>query len=90
MPASRSDITGWLADGVERGSRWMVVKCDTFDYRGGAHDNCCYPVYCATVGDVKEALGNADRTMEIYDLTVSIDGQMAEFRAWHPPQEIHV
>lgn len=86
MPASRSDILRWLDEAKSQDARWMIVKCDSFDYHGNASDSCCYPVYATDAERVREVMGNADRTMEVYDLALSIDDQMAECRAMHPPE----
>ena len=63
----------------------MVVKCDDFDFRGDPGDPCCYPVFHTNPERVWETIENNDRTMEVYDLEASIDSQMAEHRAMHPP-----
>lgn len=65
----------------------MVVKCDQFDYRGDPADQCCYPKYHTDPDDVLKTMAHGDRTMEVYDLSLSIDEQMAERRAWHPPEQ---
>ena len=87
MPASLSDITRWLHEAKEEGARWLVVKCDTFDYRGDPSDNCCYPVSTVTPDETWKAINHNDRTMEVYDLEINIDKQLSEGRVWNAPPE---
>lgn len=85
MPVSRHDIMGWLQEAQDGGARWLVVKCDWFDYRGDPSDKCCYPVALTRADEVWKTIENGDRTMEVYDLSLKVEEQMAEGRAWHPP-----
>jgi hypothetical protein len=85
MPTLLSDIKRWLGEAKDEGARWMVVKCDGFDYHGNAGDKCCYPVQANTPEEVYKALNNGDRTMEVYDLEMSIDKQLGERFARHEP-----
>jgi hypothetical protein len=41
MAASREDIESWFDRGVTDNRKYMIVKCDTFDYED-------YPSYCDT------------------------------------------
>lgn len=84
MAASKQDIRGWLNESLDGGARWVVIKCDDFSDRGPGSD-CCYPVPLNRASDVVKVMGNGDRTREVYDLALSINDQLAEPRAWHPP-----
>lgn len=86
MPASREDILRWLGTAGQEGARWVVIKCDAFDFHGSPGDRCCYPVAHTDPQEVHKTMGNSDRTMEVYDLELSVESQMAERRAWHPPE----
>jgi hypothetical protein len=86
MPATRHDIAGWCQEAQDGGARWLVIKCDQFDYRGAPDDKCCYPVALTRADEVWKVIENGDRTMEVYDLSLSLESQMGENRAWHPPE----
>lgn len=83
MAASAEDIREWIAEAEEGGARWLVIKCDDFD-----REQCCYPVPLNRAEDVKRTMKNSDRTMEVYDLTLPIEPQLSERRAWHPPEGV--
>ena len=64
----------------------MVVVCDTFDWDD-------YPAFAETDEDCLkriEAPGEMQRVMEVYDLRMDKAMQMAEKRAFHPPQRAAV
>jgi hypothetical protein len=86
MPASAATIRTWLEEAERGGARWVVIKCDSFDYKGDASDSCCYPVALTRSSEVHKVMANGDRTMEVYDLSLGIDKQMKETKAWHPPE----
>lgn len=69
----------WLEDGIRDGAKYMMVYTDDFDYLD-------YPVY---VKDSKEYFTykstSRDRLMEVYDLSLDIEEQLREKRAYHPP-----
>ena len=82
MTASRQDIRGWLKEGIKQGATHVVVVCDTFDYED-------YPVYVMSGEDVRKEAGkytekeNMHRIMEIYDLSLDIEKQLNEDRAFN-------
>jgi hypothetical protein len=85
MPATRADINGWL-DRLydDENVTHMIVKCDTFDYRGNPGDKCCYPVYVDVTDDVRTVEAeNKDKTQEVYSASHTREEQMAEGRAFH-------
>ena len=80
MAASALEISKWFAEGVQKGSRYMVVVCDTFD-----HDD--YPVFCATADEARRKAakpGQMQRVMEVYDLAESWASQ-SRGRVWNLP-----
>ncbi len=76
---TQDDIRKWIER--EPHSKYMLVICDTFDYND-------YPAF---VEDDKECLetienpGKMQKVMEVYNLSLDIETQLKESRAWHPP-----
>lgn len=70
----------WFEKGKSQNARYMMVYCDTFDYGD-------YPVYVKDAQEyfVKKS-SYKDRLMEVYDLSMDMDEQISEKRAYHPPQ----
>lgn len=86
MPASKSDIRGWLDAAQAEGGTHMIVFCDTYDYHGGGGDRCCYPVTVTADQDARDVIEkNNDRLMEVYSLTGAhtIDAQLSAARAFN-------
>lgn len=86
MPATLAQIKGWLSKAQSEGATHMLVRCDSFDYRGSPGDSCCYPVSVMPGEDVREKVDSGgDRLMEVYSLTGkhSIESQLRETRARH-------
>jgi hypothetical protein len=82
---TKEDIRGWLQSGISKGSKYMTVFCDTYDYSD-------YPVYFKDEKEFREKMGSEQysmkqmqRVMEIYDLSMDIEKQLNEARANHPP-----
>jgi hypothetical protein len=72
----------WLERGREEGAEFVIIVCDTFDYED-------YPVYCNAVDyHLKYASHstNMQRVMEVYDLSLPLQEQLDEKRAFHPPK----
>ena len=84
MAANIDNIKGWLKEAIVKGSKYMLVVCDTFD--GGD-----YPVYCETaekaLSEYNSAVKgeNMKRLMECYDMSIDVEIQLQEHRAIHPP-----
>lgn len=81
MAASRQDIIDWFAEGVASDCTHMIVVCDTFDYDD-------YPVFVFANEDVHKVYekyngNNMQKVMEVYDLSMDRDPQLAEFRAFN-------
>lgn len=78
---TRQDIRGWLEEGQEQGATHVIVVVDNFDWED-------YPVYVSPDDDVrkkeikfKEA--SMQRVMEIYNLSMDLEEQLNEHRAWN-------
>lgn len=81
MPALKTDLSRWFDEGVTQGATHMIVKCDTFEYRGSPYDKCCYPVYVMPGDDVhKVDDANNDKTMEVYSFAKTKDEQLQTTR----------
>ena len=79
MAASLSDLRSWFNKGVADGYTHMAVFMDIMDYED-------YPSYYDIMNtpDIKaEVAKNPERLMEVYDLRMSREAQMAEGRAFH-------
>lgn len=68
MAASRADVDGWIETAKEKGARWIISVCDTFDYDD-------YPVYVMPNEDLAEKRAKYDGTnMQRVNEVISIDG----------------
>lgn len=81
MGTTKDDIRRWLASGRETGATHLVVMCDTFDHSD-------YPVFIPPGEDAREAVGKLrshemQRVMEVYNLAMPDDEQLAEHRAFN-------
>lgn len=82
---STDGIKKWLEYGIKKGEKYVVIFCDTFDYS-------YYPVYSKDEEEFREKMKspayenkNMQIMSEIYDLTMDIEKQLSEARAFHPP-----
>ena len=69
---TRQQIEEWAKRGIEDGKRYMVVKCDTFDWSD-------YPVYYNDKRLVKSEYtnpGSMQKVMESYDLEQDLGKQL--------------
>jgi hypothetical protein len=75
-----SEIRAWLVEGQRQRAGHVIVMVDDFDHED-------YPVYVELGADVEQRLvditHNMQRPMEVYDLALDIEAQLAEHRAWH-------
>ena len=74
-------IRTWFEDGVRMKATHLLVVCDTFDYT-------FYPVLSMPGEDVTSLILTRDemtmtRVEEVYDLSLPMESQIAESRAWH-------
>jgi hypothetical protein len=77
---TKEDIRAMIERAPENTTHMMIV-CDTFDYGD-------YPVYVSTDEDIHEVITHYNREqmqriMEVYNLSMDIDKQLSEHRAWH-------
>lgn len=81
MAATRQEIAHWFDMGVQRGHTHMIVMCDTYDWED-------YPVYLTLNQNAREVATqydghNMQRVMEVYNLRMDRDAQLAEPRAFN-------
>lgn len=79
---TRDEIRWWLTDAFRKGATYVIVVCDTFDHSD-------YPVRVGAVAnfwDLHDShSGSMQRVVEVYDLSLDLEAQLAEFRAYHCP-----
>jgi hypothetical protein len=78
---TKEDIKVWLQQGVDKNCSHVIIFCDTFDHGD-------YPTYVKKGEDPKEIIRARDgkdmtRFMECYDLSMDIEAQLNENRAYH-------
>ena len=85
MAATKEELALWFDEGVRQGASHMVVVCDTFDHSD-------YPVYVPARPAVGQAVADVvaqyatapmSRVLEVYDLHLDRDEQLAEERSMH-------
>jgi len=81
MATSKDDIRQWLKRGRDEGRTHLVVVCDTFDYED-------YPTYVSPGEDPHEFVRkkreeSMQRVMEVYNLSLDDEQQLAEHRAFN-------
>ena len=81
MAASKEQIREWVKRGVETGATHVIIVYDRWDYED-------YPVYVDKYQSVNHEVDirhgrNMLRVMEVYDLSMDIEAQLEEHRAWH-------
>lgn len=83
MAANESQIRTWVNRGIKTGATHVIIVCDHWDYDD-------FPVYVDKGESVQERVSyyngnNMCSVMEVYDLSMDIEAQMNEPRAWHLP-----
>lgn len=81
MAATRLDIQGWLTTGHEKKATHVIVVVDTFDHED-------YPVYVMAEENVRDRYEefngkNMQRVMEVYNLSLPDDEQLAQKRVFN-------
>lgn len=80
MTADALSILCWLKVGQKKKATHMIVVCDPVNFDDS-------PVYVFPDENVREVekkqKENGYRIMEVYNLNLSLDDQMKEFRAFH-------
>lgn len=81
---TRAEIKGWLERGIAEGATHVMIAWDDFDGPDGD-----YPIYVGSHENVYERVAkfsspsNADRLIEVYNLSLPLDPQLNERRAWN-------
>jgi len=81
MATMQSDIRNWLKEAKAKGATHMIVACDTYDHED-------YPVEVMPGQNVHEVFKqyngpNMQRVMEVYNLSLDIEKQLLEHRAFN-------
>ena len=84
MATTKGTIQLWLNRGKSEGYDYMIVVCDTYDFED-------YPVYASEENFASEydrmLKSSMQKIMEVYNLHEDFKGQLAEYRAFHHPQD---
>lgn len=79
---TKQEISDWFDRGVVFKCDFMIIVCDTFDHED-------YPVFCSEAEFDKQHSDhngkNMQRIMEVYNLSMDRDSQLAERRAFNLP-----
>lgn len=83
MAATKKDIERWFVEGKKDEVEFMIVVCDSFVYE-------YYPVFVKGT-DFWKKINEIDkksmrRIMEVYDLSMDMEFQLDEPRAFHFPK----
>jgi len=86
IAADRSEIREWFEKGVAEGYKYMLIVYDRMEYP----ENSDSPYYCKTAEGAEKAVSGfsgdeLSKVMEVYDLSMGMEVQLAEKRAWHLP-----
>ncbi|MBI4450107.1 hypothetical protein HY634_03545 [Candidatus Uhrbacteria bacterium] len=81
MATTQEEIRGWLREGKDKGATHVIVACDEFDGED-------YPVFVMPGEDVAQRAAaldgpNMQKVMEVYDLSLDLEMQLREERAYH-------
>ena len=81
MSTSKDTLKTWFQRGVKQGATHMIVVCDTYDWVD-------FPVYVSPEEDVREVEAkyggvNMQKIMEVYNLNLNMDAQMAQHQAFN-------
>lgn len=82
MTATFQDVERWVREAERKKAAFLIVAVDRFD-----HEN--YPIYVMPGEDFWAKLPNGDNMQgfdEVYDMSMDLDDQLAERRAYHPPK----
>ncbi len=81
MATTQDDIRGWLKEAKRQKATHLIVVVDTFDHQD-------YPVYVKPGEDIHAQVAhyngpNMQRVMEVYNLSLDWEHQLATRRAWN-------
>lgn len=83
MTATQREIEEWLKEAKKTKAAFLIIGLDPFDY-----DN--FPIFCKDGKECNEALkrlsDSGNRYDEVYDMSLSIEKQLAERRSMHFPK----
>jgi hypothetical protein len=85
MGTTKDELRDWFDLGLSKGQAYMIVACDTYDWED-------FPVYAKDAEEARLRFRqfngpNMQKVMEVYDLSMDRETQMAEHRAWHLPSD---
>ena len=81
MWTTREQIRQWLIHGQALNATHVIIACDTFDHED-------YPIYVQSTDNINEKIKeydwkNMQKIMEVYNLSMDIEVQLAEQRVWN-------
>lgn len=79
MAATKDDLRHWFKAAKASGFAYMVIMCDTFDWSD-------YPACYMSQAEAQSRVNNPGpgyKVMEVYDLSMNMEAQLSEYRAWH-------
>lgn len=81
VPASVETIKRWFETAQDMGMTHLIIVCDVSKPED-------YPVYVGSSVDVQsvvelKACQSAQKVVEVYNLSVNIDGQLQQTRSWN-------
>ena len=81
MAVGKKKIREWLERGIQMGATHVIIVCDTWDYED-------YPVYVKKSESAQVCVdsyqrSSMQRVMEVYNLSMDIEKQLNEYRAWN-------
>lgn len=85
MAATYEQIEKSIRRAKELGYAYVVMYCDAFDYTDYCNE-CRDAAECLKTMENIKTTGN--QVMEVYDLSMDLDTQLKERRAYHPPMEV--
>ncbi|MFA5987212.1 MAG: hypothetical protein WC797_00990 [Candidatus Paceibacterota bacterium] len=81
MATTQNMIREWFIRGKKMHATHLIVVCDTFEWED-------YPVFVTKKQNVHEVYtehngSNMQKVMEVYNLSMDMEKQLAEHRAFH-------
>ena len=82
MVTSQNQIREWIHEAQKKGAAFLMIKTDTFDYED-------YPVhgFAVDIEAAKQSGSDSGRITEVYDLTIDIEPQLKQHRAFNWPMD---
>lgn len=81
MSTKKVDIARWIEEGLEKGATHLIVVVDTFDYED-------FPVYVMPGQNAQQVVNqesgkSMQRIMEVYNLSMDLNQQLNQRRAYN-------